>query len=78
MVLTKADKLSKGRSLEALKEVERACGADYPGASVQLFSAHTRLGLPALQTVLNTWFGFGKEKKEAPARLSGGGDETGA
>lgn len=55
VLLTKADKLRRGPALEALREVEAALGAIHPGATAQLFSARTRLGVDEARAVLARW-----------------------
>ncbi len=49
LVLTKADKLGRGRMLEAVRKVEAQCGQ---GVSVQAFSATSGLGVEILENTL--------------------------
>ncbi len=57
ILLTKADKLSRGAALAALAQLKRGLAADYPGASAQLFSALTRQGTDEAHTRLDGWLG---------------------
>ena len=52
VLLTKADKLSKQAAQRALAEVRRGLAAEWPGTSVQLFSAMKREGLPEAASAL--------------------------
>lgn len=52
LVLTKADKLGRGKRTEALDRVRRELGAV---ATVQVFSAESGLGLDELEAVMNSW-----------------------
>ena len=58
VLLTKADKLSRGAAQAALQQVQRMLKTDYPGASVQLFSAPTGLGIDEAQARLDEWLGY--------------------
>lgn len=53
ILLTKADKLSRGAQKNALLKVQSHLGADI---SVQIFSATKKLGLGELQKKLEFWF----------------------
>lgn len=55
VLLNKADKLKTGRRNAALRETERNLAALAPGASVSLFSALKRDGIPGLKDVLERW-----------------------
>jgi GTP-binding protein len=56
VLLTKADKLSHGKSSAALQQVRKHL-ASLPGeTSTQLFSALKRSGIEEVQTRLNEWF----------------------
>lgn len=59
VLLTKADKLSAQQQQRTLREVRQAL-TDYPNLSVQLFSAHARIGLEEAFSVLDRWFQLGK------------------
>ena len=52
LVLTKADKLGRGRRTEALKSVGREVG---DLATAQVFSAESGLGLEELEQVMESW-----------------------
>lgn len=54
VLLTKADKLSRGRAAAALQAVRRELGAD---VSVQLFSALKKYGVDDARTALDGMFG---------------------
>ncbi len=58
VLLTKADKLKRGPAKNALLAVRRELKAEYPEASVQLFSALKRDGVAEALTVLDRWMGF--------------------
>jgi GTP-binding protein len=60
IVLTKADKLSRGASLAALHNTQRACAAWTSGNEVswQLFSVLKRQGIDELQDVLAQWLAY--------------------
>ncbi|MCC5859879.1 MAG: YihA family ribosome biogenesis GTP-binding protein [Ectothiorhodospiraceae bacterium] len=62
VLLSKADKLKRGAAMQALLTVRKALERDFPGSTVQLFSAHSRLGVDEAHAVLDHWFGV----KEAP------------
>lgn len=53
LVLTKADKLGRGKMNQAVQEVRRAVGED--GFSVQAFSATKGTGVEDLESVLAEW-----------------------
>lgn len=56
LLLTKADKLSRGAAMNTKQAVAKAV-ADLPGEiSLQIFSSLTKAGLPELQQVLDEWF----------------------
>jgi GTP-binding protein len=54
-VLTKADKLKSGARKQALMQVEEAIPAFGGDVQVITFSSLNKQGLPALESVLNTW-----------------------
>ena len=57
VLLNKADKLGRGRATTALRAVRDAL-ADYPGASVQLFSATKATGIDEAHRQLDEWLGL--------------------
>ena len=61
ILLTKADKLSRGAGLAVRQQVEKTLRADYPQTSIQLFSALTRLGMEEAWARLDRWLGFAVE-----------------
>lgn len=60
VLLTKADKLKRGRATDALRQVRGALAADFPGTSVQLFSALKQTGVDEVHAKLDEWFGIGE------------------
>ncbi|HKB84300.1 MAG TPA: ribosome biogenesis GTP-binding protein YihA/YsxC [Burkholderiales bacterium] len=56
ILLTKADKFGRQSALEQLRDTTKVLAADFPGVSVQLFSAQTRLGIDEAEAVLNRWY----------------------
>jgi GTP-binding protein len=61
ILLTKADKLSRQQAVQRLHEVEKGLAAEFPGVSLQLFSAETKLGIDEAEAVLNQWYALGEE-----------------
>lgn len=57
LLLTKADKLGRGRQNEALRAARGRCGEMASGVSVQLFSAPKKLGVDALRERVAQWLG---------------------
>ena len=57
ILLTKADKLSRGAAMAELKKVKMAYHL-VPEVSVQLFSSLKRTGIETLMTTLDGWLGF--------------------
>lgn len=55
VLLTKADKLKRGPASAALLKTRKLLAGIHPGASIQLFSSHTRLGVEEVHRVLDTW-----------------------
>jgi GTP-binding protein len=55
ILLTKADKLKRGAAGNALQKVRKAIKAEFPLASVQLFSAHNRQGVDEARGKLSEW-----------------------
>ncbi len=58
ILLTKADKLSRGKALVALRHLERTLRADSPGVSAQLFSALSGEGIDEALAQLDRWLGY--------------------
>ena len=58
ILLTKADKLSRGAAQSALHQVRKALWTDHPQATVQLFSATTRQGVEEAHARLDEWLGY--------------------
>ena len=59
ILLTKADKLSRGAAGTALQQLRKTLRSDYPQATAQLFSAQTGQGVPEAHQQLDEWLGFG-------------------
>lgn len=55
VLLTKADKLGKGRGKTVLLEMRKDLGERYPAATVQLFSAAKKQGIEEARAVLEQW-----------------------
>ncbi len=66
ILLTKADKLTRGAAQNALLGARRQLG-QYPNASVQLFSSMTRFGIPELEATLDRWMALQVDTDEAPS-----------
>ncbi len=66
VLLTKADKLTRGAAQNALLGARRQL-AQYPNASLQLFSSMTRFGIPELEATLDRWMALPAESAEAPS-----------
>ena len=58
ILLTKADKLSRGAAQTTLQQVQKILKTDYPCTSAQLFSALTGLGIDAAHAQLDEWLGY--------------------
>lgn len=58
ILLTKADKLSRGAAGSALQQVRKVLKTDYLHATVQLFSATTRQGVEEAHARLDEWLGY--------------------
>lgn len=56
ILLTKADKLKRGAAQNILLNVRRTLKTDYPGTTIQLFSALKKTGVDEVREVLNGWF----------------------
>lgn len=57
ILLTKCDKLSRGKSNTTLIEIRKELSA-YPNVTVQTFSATHRIGIEAIYRKLDEWFNF--------------------
>ncbi len=66
VLLTKADKLTRGAAQNALLGARRQL-AQYPNASLQLFSSMTRFGIPELEATLDRWMALPAESAEVPS-----------
>jgi len=58
ILLTKADKLSRGAAQTALRHLQATLRAEYPLASAQLFSALSGLGVAEVHVRLDEWLGY--------------------
>lgn len=58
ILLTKADKLSRGAAARTLEQVRREVEDAGMEATLQLFSASTRSGLADVHGILDEWYGF--------------------
>jgi GTP-binding protein len=56
VLLSKADKLSRGQAATTLQEVRKAVATAHPNVGVQLFSARTGIGVDAARAKLDVWF----------------------
>ena len=56
ILLTKADKFKRGAAQNILLKVRRILKEDFPGTTVQLFSALKKTGLDEARTHLDEWF----------------------
>jgi len=66
ILLTKADKLSKGPAAARLLEVQDWIKEEYPHATAQLFSSLKRTGLQEAWDKLDSWMDYEAPKKEIP------------
>jgi GTP-binding protein len=60
ILLTKADKLSRGAAQTALRHLQATLRTDYPLASAQLFSALNGQGIAEVHARLDEWLGYPK------------------
>ncbi len=73
ILLTKADKLSRGAASNVLQQVRQVLAGEYgverdhPWATVQLFSALKGVGVEEAWQTLDAWFGLVDEKERAPS-----------
>ena len=58
VLLTKADKLKKGPAKQSLMRMQKLIRADYPHATVQLFSSLKRDGLQQVWNQLDEWMEY--------------------
>lgn len=58
ILLTKADKLSRGAAAAALQAVQKTLRQAYPQVTAQLFSAQTAQGAERVYQQLDAWLGF--------------------
>jgi GTP-binding protein len=58
ILLTKCDKVGRGRGMETLRKVQQTHARADRGHSIQLFSATKKVGLDQLAEVLDVWFGW--------------------
>ncbi len=65
VLLTKADKLKRGRARAALEALRRAAAKIHPQATGQLFSAPARQGVDEVHAVLDHWLGLSRAEGEA-------------
>ncbi len=56
ILLTKADKFKRGAAQNILLKVRQTIKVEYPGTTVQLFSALKKTGVEDARKVLNHWF----------------------
>jgi GTP-binding protein len=60
VLLTKSDKLGNGPAGSTLQKVKKGLTANYPLATVQLFSSHNRRGVDEARLKLAEWLELGK------------------
>jgi GTP-binding protein len=58
VLVTKADKLKRGKAQNTLLQVRRALKQDYPGATCSMFSALKREGVNEASKVIGGWLGM--------------------
>jgi GTP-binding protein len=58
VLLTKADKFNRSPALNAMQAVRRQLAADFPGVTIQLFSALSGAGVAEARAKLDEWFGI--------------------
>jgi GTP-binding protein len=68
VLLTKADKLSRGEALATLARVRASLGALAGQYSAQLFSSLKKTGLEEAEAMLGQWLGVAPQELEAGAR----------
>lgn len=58
ILLTKADKLSRGKATTALLQLQATLRTDFPGVSAQLFSGLSGEGADQARAQLDDWLGY--------------------
>lgn len=58
ILLTKADKLSRGQATTALRQLQATLQSDFPGVSAQLFSGLSGEGADQARAQLDDWLGY--------------------
>lgn len=58
VLLTKADKLGRGKATVALRQLQAALRAEFPESDAQLFSALTGDGVAEAHARLDAWLGY--------------------
>lgn len=58
ILLTKADKLSRGKAMAALHQLQATLRTDFPGISAQLFSSLSGEGADQARAQLDEWLGY--------------------
>ncbi len=66
VLLTKCDKLSRGRAAAALQEIEASLQQFGPHVSVQLFSSTKRQGVEQVRALVVDWLGLNSGQKKRP------------
>jgi GTP-binding protein len=61
ILLTKADKLKRGRATDTLRQVRDTLAAEFPGTTAQLFSALKQTGVDEVHAKLDDWFGIERQ-----------------
>jgi GTP-binding protein len=64
ILLTKSDKFKRGAAKNMLLKVQQTLKTDYPGTSVQLFSALKKTGVEEAREKLNEWFELNEAEQE--------------
>lgn len=67
LLLTKSDKLKRGAAQAQLGKVRRALDKEGDRVAVELFSAHTRQGIEAVQGLLDRWLAVGEPAPDSQA-----------
>ncbi|MCP3852091.1 MAG: YihA family ribosome biogenesis GTP-binding protein [Gammaproteobacteria bacterium] len=62
ILLTKSDKFKRGAAKNILLKVQKTLKTDYPGTSVQLFSALKKTGVDEVRQKLDGWFNLIEEE----------------
>jgi GTP-binding protein len=66
VLLTKADKLSRGAALASLKKIEQALGSGITLATCQLFSSVSKQGVSDARVTLERWLRFDAPSQPGP------------